>query len=360
MRRSRCRKCKNCCAAMRRSRACCCATSSGIATSSPTVLLPFSKDPSALLPNIIARNLQCKYAHLYPSCRTAYMADPEAVAVRVGIRSIDGQDLSVIHSVAEGGGVSLLIGGKPRADSLMPVQCTICYDTTSTYSALACGHPFCNSCYANFISHKIADDGHECFFARCPEPKCTLVISPQLVTSLVRDEDKLIRYEKAADLSRAYVDDQPSIKWCPADCGRAVRCNRSAGTANLDLGVRCACSHRFCFSCMEEDHSPASCHDLKQWQIKCRDDSETYNWLVANTKPCPKCQTSIEKNGGCNHSAFHCQRKLRHEPCDSIYLLIPPSLFVVTCKKASCKHEFCWVCCGPWKDHSGSYYSCNK
>ena len=32
----------------------------------------------------------------------------------------------------------------------------------------------------------------------------------------------------------------------------------------------------------------------------------------------------------------------------------------MTCRNASCKYEFCWVCCGPWKDHSGSYYNCNK
>ena len=32
----------------------------------------------------------------------------------------------------------------------------------------------------------------------------------------------------------------------------------------------------------------------------------------------------------------------------------------MTCKNASCKYEFCWVCMGPWKDHAGSYYNCNK
>ena len=30
----------------------------------------------------------------------------------------------------------------------------------------------------------------------------------------------------------------------------------------------------------------------------------------------------------------------------------------MTC--AVCKYEFCWVCSGPWKDHSGSYYACNR
>jgi len=98
-------------------------------------------------------------------------------------------------------------------------------------------------------------------------------------------------------------------------------------------GVKCKCSQRFCFSCGQDDHTPCSCEELQQWVIKCKDDSETFNWLVSNTKACPKCAFSIEKNGGCNH---------------------------MTCKNGACKFEFCWVCLGAWKDHSGSYYSCNK
>ena len=97
--------------------------------------------------------------------------------------------------------------------------------------------------------------------------------------------------------------------------------------------MRCLNKHRFCFDCMLEDHRPCTCDELKRWLIKCKDDSETFNWLVTNTKACPKCGTSIEKNGGCNH---------------------------MTCRKSDCKHEWCWVCMGPWKDHSGSYYACNK
>lgn len=30
----------------------------------------------------------------------------------------------------------------------------------------------------------------------------------------------------------------------------------------------------------------------------------------------------------------------------------------MTCRK--CKHEFCWVCMGPWKEHGTSWYSCNR
>jgi len=30
----------------------------------------------------------------------------------------------------------------------------------------------------------------------------------------------------------------------------------------------------------------------------------------------------------------------------------------MTCKK--CKHEFCWVCMGPWSEHGTSWYACNR
>jgi len=257
----------------------------------------------------------------------AYMADPEAVAKKAGVAVGFDTDGSIIH-LLDGSGV--LVGGITRPlSSMQPLPCQICYESSSAYSALQCGHPFCNACYTTFLQHQIADEGHECFFARCPEPKCRLVVSPRLVRSLIREAGELRRYDRAASLARSYVDDQPSLKWCPApDCGRAVR----GGKPGL-LSVACSCTHRFCFQCMNEDHQPATCDNLAKWTVKCRDDSETYNWLVANTKACPKCATSIEKNGGCNH---------------------------MTCKNTSCKHEFCWVCSGPWKDHSGSYYNCNK
>jgi hypothetical protein len=49
-------------------------------------------------------------------------------------------------------------------------------------------------------------------------------------------------------------------------------------------------------------------------------------WLEINTKKCPNCHKSIEKNEGCNH---------------------------MTCRRpAGCGHEFCWLCLGTYRYHT--------
>ena len=52
--------------------------------------------------------------------------------------------------------------------------------------------------------------------------------------------------------------------------------------------------------CGEEAHQPAGCPALAEWAEKCQNESETANWILANTKRCPKCNTPIEKNEGCS------------------------------------------------------------
>jgi len=254
----------------------------------------------------------------------AWATEPEVTCRKAGLE--EGDDRSIVHS---GDGTTVFVGGVSiLLSSMQPEQCQICFDSSTEYSAAACGHAYCSSCYSKYLRHKVEDEGHECINARCPFTKCHVTVSKSLAYSLLPPGKFRTKYEQAANIGRSFVDDNQSIKWCPGkDCGYALR---AWGGKN---SVICECKHRFCFRCLQDDHQPCSCDQLKQWTIKCKDDSETYNWLVANTKACPKCSTSIEKNGGCNH---------------------------MTCKNGACKYEFCWVCMGPWKEHAGSYYACNK
>lgn len=140
-------------------------------------------------------------------------------------------------------------------------------------------------------------------------------------------------YRYHALLTRTYVDDKDNLKWCPApNCEFAVECPvKKRDLLQIVPTVNCWCGHSFCFGCTLDDHQPPPCALVKKWLKKCRDDSETANWISANTKECPQCQSTIEKNGGCNH---------------------------MTCRK--CRHEFCWMCMGIWSEHGTSWYNCNR
>ena len=77
---------------------------------------------------------------------------------------------------------------------------------------------------------------------------------------------------------------------------------------------------------------PITCVMLANWMDKCTSESGTANWLLVNTKKCPKCAVRIEKNQGCNH---------------------------MTCRNKGCAYEFCWcvVCCvvyASWTETGGA------
>ena len=52
------------------------------------------------------------------------------------------------------------------------------------------------------------------------------------------------------------------------------------------------------FGCRAEAHHPAYCVEVSAWAKKQTDDGGNAKWLLANTKPCPKCNKAIEKNQG--------------------------------------------------------------
>ncbi|GJN15579.1 hypothetical protein PR202_gb02503 [Eleusine coracana subsp. coracana] len=181
--------------------------------------------------------------------------------------------------------------------------------------------------FAGYISAAISG-GPGCLSLRCPDPSCSAMVLQGMVNKLAKDEDK----EKYARFAlRAYVEDNKKTKWCPApDCTCAVE---FLGDENYD--VLCHCKFSFCWNCTEEAHRPVNCETVSKWILKNSAESENMNWILANSKPCPKCKRPIEKNQGCMH---------------------------MTCTPP-CKFEFCWLCLGAWSDHgerTGGFYACNR
>lgn len=215
----------------------------------------------------------------------------------------------------------------PNAKEL---TCGICFEVypCDSMSSAACGHPFCVTCWKGYITTSI-NDGPGCLTLRCPDPSCGAAVGKDMIVFLAShdDREKYRRY-----FLRSFVEDNRKTKWCPAPgCDYAVDFIVGGGT----FDVTCRCSYSFCWNCTEEAHRPVDCDTVSKWIMKNSAESENMNWILANSKPCPKCKRPIEKNQGCMH---------------------------ITCTPP-CKFEFCWLCLGAWSDHgerTGGFYACNR
>ncbi|KAF1985379.1 ubiquitin-conjugating enzyme E2 [Aulographum hederae CBS 113979] len=236
------------------------------------------------------------------------------------------------EEVLEAAGLSENEGNTSKIKKVKGFSCDICCEDDEDLDtfAMKCGHRYCVDCYKHYLSQKIKDEG-EAARIKCPGDDCNRVVDSKSLDLLVSTDLQDSRYQEL--LTRTYVDDKDNLKWCPApNCVFAVDCSvKARDLERIVPTVHCNCGHGFCFGCTLNDHQPAPCSLVKRWLKKCEDDSETANWISANTKECPRCNSTIEKNGGCNH---------------------------MTCRK--CRHEFCWMCMGVWSEHGTSWYNCNR
>jgi ariadne-1 len=253
----------------------------------------------------------CKYSA--DIVKERYFEDPEALVKSSGVADMD--DRFVI------------------ADTTC--DCLMCWDTcpAATSASLACCHPFCFPCWASHLEFHLKNSGNAAIAVRCPQKAC-----PQFCGRLAferifgRPSEQLTKYD--AYVISSFVANNERFRECPGP-GCGLVCKYPVGRSAIAEGsapVPCSCGYRYCFLCGLEDHSPASCSMMKMWLKKESDESETANWVSANTKPCPgkHCGKTVEKNGGCNH---------------------------MTCSQ--CRYEWCWICEGPWSEHGSSYYKCN-
>ncbi|KAK1325462.1 putative E3 ubiquitin-protein ligase ARI7 [Acorus calamus] len=191
--------------------------------------------------------------------------------------------------------------------------CRICLENHARVymSAAACGHLFCDPCWTEYIGAS-ARDGPGCLSLRCPDPSCGAAVGLDMVGRLASAGDKELYHHY---FTRSYVENNRRVKWCPAPGCRYAMEFVPAGDSLFE--VTCTCSHRFCWNCGEEAHRLVDCETVVEWVKKQKDmdESQSLNWIVFNSKPCPNCRRPIEKNNGCMH---------------------------MTCRPP-CTHEFCWT-----------------
>jgi len=215
----------------------------------------------------------------------------------------------------------------PSSASVETQFCSVCAMDlpSSQFTSLKnCGHCFCVQCWGVHCETQIRTGVTT--MLSCMMPDCDNILDEDLVLTHVTSPAVRERYIHLSFID--YVRCHPNLRFCPGpNCDIVVKAEDSvAKECYCDK-----CKSRFCFKCGNSYHAPTDCETIRRWLTKCADDSETANYISANTKDCPKCNICIEKNGGCNHMQCF-----------------------------NCKHDFCWMCLGNWRTHGSEYYECSR
>lgn len=197
-----------------------------------------------------------------------------------------------------------------------------------------CGHEFCKATLRGVLATVLESKNTN--MLRCPEHTCKRKLTTAEIQGFATPEE----FKTLSDiLLQELLQRTQGIIHCTA---RNCPCAFFFEPRHVDVieTIRCPqCQTPHCSKC-------AKFHELRpgERQIACEEaakriaareatvqgetseqkkarEEATQKWLSENTKKCPRCTASINKNEGCNH---------------------------MTCK---CAHEFCWVCMGTWDDH---------
>lgn len=173
------------------------------------------------------------------------------------------------------------------------IICPVCIQSQmcDKFQNLTCGHSFCKSCWSMHFEIQVSQGISTQI--RCMANACDVLVPEDLVISLISRPQIRDKYQQLA--FQDYVRSVAELRFCPgANCQVIIQSH--------DLSPKKAscksCQTSFCFLCGNDYHAPTDCVTIKKWLTKCADDSETANYISANTKDCPNCNICIEKNGG--------------------------------------------------------------
>ena len=189
------------------------------------------------------------------------------------------------------------------------IVCQSCYgqfaelDFQKTTSQCSCY--YCRQCIREYLKERVLSKRVlkvPCLNAECRAHFAELDLRELLSERLFR---KYLRFRREGELVRA-----GNVFWCPtADCGTPLRRSKKEF-------LRCPkCAKLVCNRCKQAEHPQLTCEQVS---------ADGFERLAKelNLKPCPKCQSVIEKALGCNH---------------------------MTCTQ--CGYQFCWLCLKKYNEH---------
>lgn len=189
------------------------------------------------------------------------------------------------------------------------LECQICFENRRPEDTLHCrvteSHTVCRACFYRYCKENVGITHRN--LIKCI--MCSGMYDP-LVVEINLPEVFLTTMEakqRAQDYKVATQGRVAATLYC--ECGTVGIIEESDVGNNM---VTCTCGRTYCILCGNYAHQGTLCPAPR----------EVLKWINAHAKQCPNCGVVIQKNGGCNH---------------------------MTCRPpGGCRHEFCWVCLGPW------------
>lgn len=220
----------------------------------------------------------------------------------------------------------LVLEGK--VDRSVKYTCDVCYSEDLTLDEvvfLGCKHFCCRTCTEAQMVTKIK--GAEVQRIKCLHSACQYMATFVEVRHVLPVEE-FARYNDF--LLNEALKTESKISWCVRPGCSTPVINESGSPM-----VRCpkeSCRFAYCSQCKIEWHNDVTCEKYQEWkELNAKAGDLFEEWRKSHTKPCPKCNANIEKNGGCNH---------------------------MTC--VSCRYEFCWLCMKVYKSgHFTQQGPCN-
>lgn len=179
-------------------------------------------------------------------------------------------------------------------------SCLICFEPKNEDEVykLSCGHTFCRECLTRTIDIAI---GERAFVQlRCPDQTCKQSLSRVDIINITRNPATLTTIDDIQTLE--WIAQQPNAKHCPTpDCSYIF-----LNDERCPQPIECpSCAHKYCSNCLFPHAVRMTCREAEAGRAI---DRESDAWKLANTKPCPRCGTRIEKDGGCDWvQCTHCR-----------------------------------------------------
>jgi len=216
-----------------------------------------------------------------------------------------------------------------KLESITPVQsssstdnhpvCAICTEAYLQGNVVQCGagHTACKPCYYRYITATLQGQATKSAI-KCFQPNCALLYPESLVENNLPAErlQKMEQKERAVAL-QASQSEGTAQGTLVCKCGVVATIE---GEDARECAIACKCGKQYCLKCNNEAHEGLACGETGDSKTQ----AASIEWITQHAKPCPRCKTPIEKNGGCVH---------------------------MTCARIAggCGYEFCWVCMANWK-----------